>query len=601
MSATPERTDGFDIFKLFNHNIAYEIRLSQAMEYDLVCPFHYFGISDLVINGKTFDDNSDFNLLTSSNRVDHIIRNIETYGYHGDKLHGLVFTSNVEEANKLADLFNQRGYRSVALTGKDNEMQRELAISRLEMEESEDSLDYIFTVDIFNEGIDIPKVNQVIMLRPTQSSIIFIQQLGRGLRKLPNKDYVVVLDFIANYQNNFMIPLALSGSRSYNKDVLRKTIITTKAFIPGCSTVSFDEISKKEIFKSIDNANFNNVKLIKDEYIALKNKLGKIPGIKDFEEHDSIDVQRIFESKSLGSYHTFLKKNEKDYKIILDDIQENMLKFVSSKLSNGKRDNELMILKGLIEKYGHGNQSDFIIEPYLSNNTAKILTNDFCVSVNSKKTFDKSVFIEANGGSYQISAQFKTALEDLDFVRALEEVVDYGLDLSDRKYSKKYQDTDFVLYEKYSYEDVCRLLDWDKNLVSLNIGGYKYDKGTNTFPVFINYNKEEDINDTINYEDHFTSRKTIKAMSKSKRDLNSPDIKTIYNFDKNNTDICLFVRKNKDDKGSKEFYYLGRIRPVDEPNLFTMKNTDTTAVEITYQLDTPVREDIFEYITKVVD
>ena len=96
-------------------------------------------------------------------------------------------------------------------------------------------LDYIFSRDILNEGVDIVEVNQVIMLRPTQSPIVFIQQLGRGLRKAPGKEYVVILDFIGNYNNNFMIPVALSGDRSYNADVIRKYVISGNSTIPGAT------------------------------------------------------------------------------------------------------------------------------------------------------------------------------------------------------------------------------------------------------------------------------------------------------------------------------------------------------------------------------
>lgn len=112
-------------------------------------------------------------------------------------------------------------------------------------------LDYIFSVEILNEGVDIVEVNQVIMLRPTQSPVVFIQQLGRGLRKANGKEYVVILDFIGNYNNNFMIPIALSGDRTYNKDNIRRYIMEGGRVIPGASTVHFDEISRKRIFASV--------------------------------------------------------------------------------------------------------------------------------------------------------------------------------------------------------------------------------------------------------------------------------------------------------------------------------------------------------------
>ena len=183
MSATPERTDDFDIYKMFDYNIAYEIRLQQAMEYDLLCPFHYYGITDITIDDQPINDMSDFNLLVDEKRVDYVINKINDYGYSGGHVHGLIFVSRKDEACKLSEMFNQRGFHTCSLTGEASEKQRQEAMDSLESNE-EGSLDYIFTVDIFNEGIDIPKVNQVVMLRPTQSSIIFIQQLGRGLQKM---------------------------------------------------------------------------------------------------------------------------------------------------------------------------------------------------------------------------------------------------------------------------------------------------------------------------------------------------------------------------------------------------------------------------------
>ena len=314
MSATPERSDDFDIYEMFDHNIAYEIRLIQAMEYNLLCPFHYYGITDMTIDGIEIDDKSEFNILTSELRVDYIIEKINEYGYSGDRIHGLIFCSRKDECEKLSQLFNMRGYKTIALTGDSSEEMRQKAIDSLESND-ENSLDYIFTVDIFNEGIDIPKVNQVVMLRPTESAIVFVQQLGRGLRKNDSKEYVVIIDFIGNYEKNFLIPVALSGQTNYNKDSLRQFVCEGSLITPGASTIQFDQITEKRIYQSIDAANFTQVRLIKDSYKQLKEKLGRIPHLKEFEQYGAIDVQLMFQNKSLGCYHTFLSKYEKDYHI----------------------------------------------------------------------------------------------------------------------------------------------------------------------------------------------------------------------------------------------------------------------------------------------
>ena len=207
MTASPERTDGYDIFELFNNNIAYEIRLKQAMEEDLIVPFHYFGVTDITVDGELLDDNTDFNNLTKDERVNRIIQISKKYGCDDGTIRGLIFCSLKDEANELSKKFNEKGLKSIALTGDHSEDEREKAIQRLESDNLEEKLDFIFTVDIFNEGIDIPRINQIIMLRPTQSNIIFIQQLGRGLRKFDNKEYLTVIDFIGNYQNNYLIKI----------------------------------------------------------------------------------------------------------------------------------------------------------------------------------------------------------------------------------------------------------------------------------------------------------------------------------------------------------------------------------------------------------
>lgn len=607
MTASPERTDGYDVYKEFNYNIACEIRLKQALEENFLCPFHYFGITDIEFNGKTIDENtelSDFSKLTCDERVNYIIKQIEFYGHSGTTTNGLIFCSSKREALALSDKFNDRGYFTVVLTGEDSQEKREEAINRLTSKNIEEKIDYIFTVDIFNEGVDIPEINQVIMLRPTESPIVFVQQLGRGLRKAIDKEYVVILDFIGNYKNNFMIPIALSGDRSYNKDNIRRYVLEGERIIPGSSTIHFDEISKKRIFEAIDHADFTDIKLIKENYNNLKRKLGRIPSLLDFDKYGEMDVFRIFDNKSLGSYYKFLVKYEKKFKIRLNMNEEKMIEFISKKIANGKRIHELELLNIL------NNESDNLLEKlqkkinvkygfYLDEKTKRsivnVLTNNFA-SGSGKKTYKECIFIEENDNDYRISKNFDEMLKNKDFKNMFNELIQFGISRYKQNYSEKYKDTQFTIYQKYTYEDVCRLLNWKNNEVPLNIGGYKYDRDTKTFPVFINYDKNEEINDTIKYEDHFENSNKLIAISKSGRTILSEDVQNFINAKERGIKIELFVRKNKDDKISKEFYYLGRMNATGNVKEFIMPNTNKTAVEIELILETPVREDIYEYI-----
>lgn len=625
MTATPDKRDdnveGRNVYEIFNYQIAYEIRLQQAMEENLLCPFHYFGITDLSMIGDE-EAARDFNMLTSDERVRHIVNQADYYGYSGDKVKGLIFCSNIKETEELSAKFNQiinpatgKNFRTVALNGSASEQERQDAFERLAMNEDESSedrqpLDYIFSVEILNEGVDIVEVNQVIMLRPTQSPIVFIQQLGRGLRKASGKEYVVILDFIGNYNNNFMIPIALSGDRTYNKDNIRRYVMEGGRVIPGASTVHFDEISRKRIFASVDNANFSDIKLIKENYNNLKNKLGRIPALRDFDDYGEMDVIRIFDNNSLGSYYKFLVKYEKEYTIRLSEDEEKVIEFVSKKLASGKRIQELQLLKRIlvytrgISKIGlfAGLENDLksygkVMSKDQQENIIHVMTNEFPAG-SGKKTYAQCVFIEKDDSDYKPAKSFAEMLANNDFYNILKELVDFGISRYKRDYSKTYGQTDLVLYQKYTYEDVCRLLNWEQNEVPLNIGGYKFDKKTKTFPVFINYDKAENISDTTRYEDHFVPgfRDRLIAISKSGRSMQSEDVQNFLKAKEREIQVELFVRKNKDDKISKEFYYLGHMTASGNAKEFTMANTEKTAVEIEWILDVPVREDIYEYI-----
>lgn len=606
MTATPERSDQHNICNDFDYNIAYEIRLQEALKEEMLCPFHYFGITEIAVDGQVIDDTTEFNHLIKDERVRNMIEQINFYGHDGRRVKGLVFCSRNEEAKELSKRFNLLGYRTLALSGEDKEEDREAAIKRLELNEDESCLDYIFTVDIFNEGIDIPSINQVIMLRPTQSAIIFVQQLGRGLRKVPNKEFVIILDFIGNYKNNFMIPMALSDDRSFNKDTIRRYVSEGSRVIPGSSTINFDAVARKRIFESIDTVNFNSVEYIKESYKNLKYRLGRIPMLMDFEEHDSMDMARIFENASLGSYHQFLVKYEEDYQIELEADEVKFIELISKKFAIGKRVHELLVLRGLVEgeeqifaylKKQLDDEYQIEFKDKTRINIINILTNQF-LSGAGKNTYNACIFITKSGDDYSISPQFNRMLEKPEFRKMVIELIDFGLYRNQTYYGERYKNTSFQLYQKYAYEDVCRLLEWEKNEVPLNIGGYKYDEKTKTYPVFINYDKGDDIDHSINYEDRFVSTSSLIALSKSKRTKESNDIVTSYRAQELGVDIELFVRKNKDDKISKEFYYLGRVNTVGEPNPIKMKVTGHDAVEINYHLETAVREDIYDYLVE---
>lgn len=599
MTATPERTDGFDIYQLFDHNIAYEIRLNQAMQENLLCPFHYFGITDITVNNQEINDNSTFNDLTTDARVTHIINQSQYYGFSGERLRGLIFCSQIEEAQILSQKFNERGFNTIALSGKDSQETRTNAIHKLEQKERSTGLDYIFTVDIMNEGIDIPAINQIIMLRPTKSAIIFVQQLGRGLRKYPQKDYVVILDFIGNYQNNFMIPIALSGDTSYNKDNIRHYVAEGNRFIFGSSTIHFDKIARQKIYQAIDSAKLSDTALLKNEYLQLKQKLGKIPSIFDFSQFGSIDILKFLDK--FKTYHNFLQKYDKDYTIRFNTIQEEILYFISYRFAKGKRIHELLALKLLLKNTSHllMDIEQVLTTKYHQEFTEQIkvslirnLTNLFTIS-NEQAKFSNCIFIKESDNDYIISDIFKSVLQDEKFYFQINEILDFALKRYQKYYQNKYKDTNLVLYQKYTYEEVCYLLNWPQKINPNAMAGYFYEKTTHTLPVFINYIAPD--KKRVDYTNEFLSNTLITAYSKSNRKLDSSDAKHIYNANEEQNKLYLFVRKPSEDKEAKEFYFLGEITAQGKPEFAPKYN----GFKILYKLDTPVRADIFDYLTTI--
>ncbi|OUO32054.1 DUF3427 domain-containing protein [Olsenella sp. An293] len=598
MTATPTRTDGYDVFALFNHVIAFQITLQDALANDMLAPFHYFGIADLRIDDEDIDDPTFFSRLTSSERVKHITSKIEQYTVGRSHRRGLVFCNRNDEAAELSRQLNELGYRTCALSGKNSDEERDAAIARLEAGE----LEYIFSVDIFNEGVDIPSLNQIVMLRRTESAIVFVQQLGRGLRKSEGKDYALVLDFIGNYQKNFFVPIALSGDRSYNKDTLRAIVKEGSSVIPGCSTVSFDKISEARIYEAIDGGDFSAARLLRDEYRSLRQMLGRIPSLSEFDANGSIDPLRIF--KKFGSYHAFLQKYESEYTVTFSSRQEGVLKFISQKLASGKQLEDLLLLKRLILGESQVEEEASSFERFYDGRTLEEARHS-AISLLSGSFLTLKGFVplvREVGDACVLSEEFAKMLGDVEFKRQVLEAVDFGLERHRLAYQRPYRSTNLVLNAKYTYEEVCYLLNWEKNVNGQNIGGYKYDDKTKTFPVFINYEKDPDISDTTKYEDRFISNHELIAISKQSRHLDSKEIERIRQCPGNGMKPYLFVRKNKNDgDGSKEFYFLGEMRPTGEFREFIMPGTTKSAVEITYELMDPVRQDLYDYLTSNIE
>ena len=613
MTATPERTDGNDIFSLFDHNIAYEIRLNRAMEEDMLSQFHYYGVTDLYVDNNVIENTRDFKFLTAKERVDRIISSADFYGCDNGITRGLVFCSRNEEAKMLSNMFNHSGYKTIALSGENTEQERFDAIEKLESDDLQNKLDYIFTVDIFNEGVDIPRINQILMIRPTDSAIIFIQQLGRGLRKTEGKGYLTIVDFIGNYKNNYLIPIALYGDTSYNKDSLRKLLSEGSRMIPGASTINFDEITKERIFQSIDSANMQLLADLKVDYNLLKYKLGRTPMMMDFPEHGSRDPFLFIDYAN--SYFNFVTKVDKDSTENTSVKAIKLLEFFSKEINNSKRVEESIILKELIEK---DTFSSYQLSSYLNENYGYTITEETIISCVSNINFEfvrekkdgkllpvkdiHNIEVMAyENGYFMFVDDFKPLLEQSQFKAYLLDSINYSIFCFNQKFDLDKWEEGFVLYQKYARKDVFRILNVKENPVAQNVGGYLVSPDNKHCPIFVNYHKEEDISESTKYEDEFVNNKEFDWMSKSKRNLKSNDVQSILG---NNGKIRLplFIKKSNDE--GSEFYYMGDVSPekdkVEQTTMNNDKGQKVSVVKFRFNLHHPVSEVMYNYIRENV-
>ncbi|HEL2442344.1 TPA: DEAD/DEAH box helicase [Streptococcus suis] len=591
MTATPERTDGQNIYELFDYNIAYEIRLQEALDNDMLCPFIYYGVSDIKIDGQLIDEKASFSNLVSEQRVNHILEKVTYYGVSGETVKGLIFCSSVKEAKELESQFNNRGLRTRALSGEHSQEERQRVVQDLE----NGNLDYILTVDLFNEGIDIPSVNQVVMLRNTQSSIIFIQQLGRGLRKHDSKEYVTIIDFIGNYQNNYLIPVALFGDQSMNKDNYRREVREPN-ILKGLTTINFEKIAKEQIFSSITNTTLSSIKILRDAFKDLENKLGRVPYLSDFVKLNSIDPLVFFENSSFQNYGDVINKFSEET-ILLSEVEKRFLNFITFEILNGKRKHELYLLKLLVENKGLVSSDKWfecIIEHDLDFQTdvldsvTRVLDLSFLKAQEQKK-YGSDPLVDFDGDMYRLNNAVYQSLENNSiFAQLFIDTIKTGI-----LKSKEYPEI-FTLGQKYTRRDVLKLMNVAKDEPPLNIGGYKIDKETNSCPIFITYHKSEDISDTIKYEDELLNESTLKWFSKNKRTLDSNDVSTIIQSNENGLRLELFVIK--DDSEGGEFYYLGPLRYVENSAGEVMKNGDSV-VQMLFKLNSPVETNLYKYLT----
>lgn len=596
MTATPERTDGFNVFELFNYEVPYEIRLNHALEAEMLSPFHYYGITDVTYaDGTTTTAESDLQVLITPERVEHLLVALDKYGQAGVAPKGLIFCSRKAEAHGLSRALNGRDLRgeqlrTVALTGEDPVAVREQRVAELEA----GLLDYIVTVDVFNEGVDIPTVNQVVMLRQTQSPIVFVQQLGRGLRLAEGKDHLVVIDVIGNYANNFLIPIALFGDESLNRESLRERMNETvdAGTLPGLSSVSFDEIARERILKSISENTLDSMANLKNALLAMRNRTGSIPTLWDFHRFESVDPVLLATKKE---HYPALVKSLLREDNSLSDRASLALSLLSNEALAAKRIHECLLLELLLgeESVSIPSIAESFARHGLEATDLEVRTAIDSLALRGYSQVDEARYqsgvAEQDGNHVRLTAAFREELANSqELAGAIADLLKTGLALNAKRYLP---DRPFTPGLQYSRRDASRVVGWQRR-ASSTVYGYKTEADLGVCTIFVTLHKADDVDASTAYEDALLDRSNMRWFSKSNRNLTSRDVKPIVDGE-----VVLHVFVKKDDSDGSDHYFLGSATAHDaiETTMPGDSDQNLPVVTMTLKFDAPISQGLFDY------
>ncbi len=296
LTATPERMDGESILHWFDDHIAAEIRLPEAIDRKLLVPFQYFGVTDSVdlsqlrwVRGGYDVNELDALYVNNEKRVNHIIDSLDYYVTEVDQVKGLGFCVSKSHANYMSEMFNRKGIPSISLTSDSKDDDRSTAKRQL----ISGAVKFIFVVDLYNEGVDIPEVNTVMFLRPTESLTVFLQQLGRGLRLADNKDCLTVLDFIgqANQHYNFeskFHALTTNPGRSIAEQVRRGF-----SYVPKGCFIQLERGASEYILNNIQKY-FKGKNALVERIKTFEKDTGMTLSLKNFLDYYKLDIRKVY-------------------------------------------------------------------------------------------------------------------------------------------------------------------------------------------------------------------------------------------------------------------------------------------------------------------
>ena len=544
LTATPERHDSKDIFKYFDNYISSEIRLPDAINRKLLCPFQYFGVTDRVDYTKIswrsgkYDINELNNIYTGDDhRIKLIIEKLYEILLNINKVRGLCFCVSQVHANYMAKKLNEVNIPAVSLIANSPREIREDVKRKLINYE----INFICVVDLFNEGVDIPEIDTVLFLRPTESLTVFLQQLGRGLRFSEGKENLTVIDFIGQAHQKFNFEDRFRSLVGRNTHHVKEEIVKSFPNLPSGCVIKLEKVAQEYV---LDNIKHSLSQITRVKFIGrikeFENDSGKKPTLKNFLTFYKLELKDIYKRglwsrlcADAGVIENFDDKDEIQLtkgikKIIHNNCEQNLL-FIKKFLNEGLSENNVMKLK--VEE--------------------KILLKMFLYSIWNSKSPNETIL-----DSFKELKNNPTMLTEIkNVIEIMKESTDSIVYKAELPFI-----TPLHVHALYTRDEILVGLGfW--NLKSKNVfqAGVLYIKDIKTDVFFITLNKtEKDYSPTTMYEDYAINEEFFHWQSQSTTGEESKTGQRYINHEKEGVNVLLFVREFKKKDGiASPYYFLG--------------------------------------------
>lgn len=577
LTATPERGDGVNIQRFFDYRVAYELRIWDALKLQLVSPMHYFGINDETdLSGlkwsrtsRAYDQKalSEFYVKQGDSRVKLILNELQKRVFDLAELTALGFCVSIDHARFMADRFTHFGIQSQAVTSKTPQSERDHAIQRLKSGE----LQVLFTVDLFNEGVDIPELNTLLLLRPTESPIIFLQQIGRGLRKMPGK-VCTVLDFIGEQHEEFDFEKRYGGITG--KRGKRLADDTEQGFpsLPAGTHIELDRVTQERVLRNIKRASRNSIvkirSLVQQEATT---------DLSRFLANTSLELEDLYRNRTDGGWTRLLRSQELLPTPMDPPIFED---FLLSRIRSMLHVNDPLRAERYVAIADAAGESYDVMSPVDQTFTQMLVTQ-----------------IWANQSGTKPPATFDAALEVIRscprFRSELAEVFAYRLDQSRITPEPVAGPGEGVLFTHADYSTAeltaaLRTAPLEK-LLHLPREGVYYVKESDVDLFFVTLVKNEaDFSETTRYADFPISRDLFQWESQSTTKLSSRDGQRYIHHQENGHSIYLCVRNTRENAAgiAAAFTLLGDVTHV--------RHSGEKPIRFEWQLSRPMPAQLYE-------